>query len=59
MLYFAIGLALTLALLAYWELVIAEGAHLGPRVVVWLYDLTARRYDGINARVGSAAGLRM
>ena len=47
MLYFAIGLALTLALLAYWELVIAEGAHLGPRVVVWLYDLTARRYDGI------------
>ena len=47
MLYFAIGLAIVLGLLAYWELVIAEGAHLGPRVVVWLYDITAGRYDGI------------
>ncbi|MFQ5923467.1 MAG: class I SAM-dependent methyltransferase, partial [Anaerolineales bacterium] len=24
-----------------------EGAHLGRRVVVWLYDLAATRYDGI------------
>jgi ubiquinone/menaquinone biosynthesis C-methylase UbiE len=36
-----------LALLLYWELVLAEGAHLGPRVVVGLYDLVASRYDRI------------
>jgi ubiquinone/menaquinone biosynthesis C-methylase UbiE len=35
------------ALLLYWELILAEGAHLGPRVVVWLYDLTAPRYERI------------
>jgi ubiquinone/menaquinone biosynthesis C-methylase UbiE len=34
-------------LLLYWQLVIAEGAYLGRRVVVWLYDLTASRYDRI------------
>lgn len=34
------------ALLLYWELIIAEGAHLGPRVVVPLYDWVAGRYDG-------------
>jgi ubiquinone/menaquinone biosynthesis C-methylase UbiE len=38
------GLAL-LGLLAYWQLVIAEGAHLGPRVVVALYDRIAGEYD--------------
>ena len=36
-----------LALLLYWELVIAEGAHLGPGVVAWLYDLVAYRYNQI------------
>jgi ubiquinone/menaquinone biosynthesis C-methylase UbiE len=36
-----------IALLAYWELVIVEGAHLGAGVVVWLYDLVAGRYDRI------------
>jgi ubiquinone/menaquinone biosynthesis C-methylase UbiE len=40
------ALLLTAALL-YWELVIAEGAHLGPRVVVGLYDLIAHRYERI------------
>ena len=40
-------LLLPLALLLYWELVIAEGVHLGPRVVVWLYDLVAPRYERI------------
>ncbi len=30
-----------------WELWICEGAHFGRRFVVWLYDLAARRYDGI------------
>jgi len=41
---------LTVALitaLAYWELVVAEGVHLGPRVVILLYDLVSRRYDRI------------
>jgi ubiquinone/menaquinone biosynthesis C-methylase UbiE len=33
--------------LAYWQLVVAEGVYLGPRVVRWLYDRVARRYDGI------------
>ncbi len=33
--------------LAYWELWICEGAHLGPRFVVWLYDLAAPRYEDI------------
>lgn len=33
--------------LAYWELVVAEGVHLGPRMVTWLYDLVARRYNSI------------
>lgn len=34
-----------LAALLYWELIIAEGAHLGPRVVARLYDWVAQRYD--------------
>lgn len=34
-----------LLLLLYWELIIAEGAHLGPRVVIPLYDWVAGRYD--------------
>jgi ubiquinone/menaquinone biosynthesis C-methylase UbiE len=33
--------------LAYWELWVCEGTHLGRRFVIWLYDLAARRYDGI------------
>src|SRR5512136_3279019 len=49
MIHLAIVLAVValLAALAYWELVLAEGVHLGPRVVALLYDLVARRYDGI------------
>jgi ubiquinone/menaquinone biosynthesis C-methylase UbiE len=44
-----IGLLLVigLALLLYWLLIITEGVYLGRRLVVWLYDLTAPRYDGI------------
>jgi ubiquinone/menaquinone biosynthesis C-methylase UbiE len=34
-------------LLVYWLLVITEGVFLGRRIVVWLYDVTAERYDGI------------
>ena len=36
-----------IAALAYWEIGMAEGVHLGQRVVTWLYDLIARRYNGI------------
>ncbi len=41
-----VALAL-LALLLYWLLVTTEGVYLGQRVVTWLYDLTASRYDAI------------
>lgn len=36
-----------LALLVYWQMVIAEGAYLGPWVVAKSYDWFARRYDGV------------
>jgi len=31
----------------YWLLVLSEGVYLGPKVVTWLYDLSARRYDRV------------
>lgn len=40
-------LVVGLGLLLYWLLVITEGVFLGRRLVVFLYDLTAHRYDGI------------
>ena len=40
-------IAVALGLLLYWLLVVTEGVYLGRRIVVWLYDLTAHRYDGI------------
>lgn len=36
-----------LALVAYWQLVLADGAYLGPRVVAFLYDIVAHRYNRI------------
>ncbi|MCI0397912.1 MAG: class I SAM-dependent methyltransferase [Chloroflexi bacterium] len=33
--------------LLYWLLVTTEGVYLGRRVVVWLYDMTAHKYDAI------------
>lgn len=45
--YAVIAILAVVAAVAYWELVIAEGAHLGPRVVVGLYDLIAHRYERI------------
>lgn len=39
-------LALIIALL-YWQLILAEGAYLGKRVVAWLYDVVATRYNSI------------
>ncbi len=38
---------LALGGLLYWQLGIAEGTYLGPRVVAWLYDLVAPLYDRI------------
>ncbi|MDX1995959.1 MAG: methyltransferase domain-containing protein [bacterium] len=38
-----------LALSLYWMLVETEGVYLGRRVVIWLYDLYARRYDQIKS----------
>lgn len=36
-----------LGLFLYWLLVTTEGVFLGQRMVIWLYDLTATRYDSI------------
>lgn len=41
-----LGLA-ALAAFLYWLLITTEGVYLGRRVVVWLYDLTAHKYDDI------------
>jgi ubiquinone/menaquinone biosynthesis C-methylase UbiE len=41
------ALLVALLALAYWQLIIAEGAYLGARVVAWTYDLVASRYDAI------------
>ncbi|MCA9983436.1 MAG: class I SAM-dependent methyltransferase [Anaerolineales bacterium] len=38
---------LLLAAFLYWGLVITEGVYFGRRLVVWLYDLTAPKYEGI------------
>jgi ubiquinone/menaquinone biosynthesis C-methylase UbiE len=36
-----------LGALTYWLFVTTEGLYLGRRMVVWLYDITANKYDGI------------
>lgn len=45
------GATVALALFLYWLLVTTEGAFLGRRVVVWLYDVTAHRYDEVKEYV--------
>jgi ubiquinone/menaquinone biosynthesis C-methylase UbiE len=42
-----VGLIALLVIVLYWELVIAEGVHLGSEVVVRLYDWAAPRYESI------------
>jgi ubiquinone/menaquinone biosynthesis C-methylase UbiE len=43
-----VGAAVVLVVgLLVWEFYICEGAHLGPRVVIGMYDLAATRYDRI------------
>ncbi|MEO8606706.1 MAG: class I SAM-dependent methyltransferase [Chloroflexota bacterium] len=36
-----------LGVLLWWLLIASEGVYLGRRVVIWLYDLYAFRYDGV------------
>jgi len=36
-----------IGLFLYWQLVLAEGAYLGKRVVAFLYDITAKKYNHI------------
>ncbi|MBI1259769.1 MAG: methyltransferase domain-containing protein [Chloroflexi bacterium] len=40
-------IALGIIALGYWLLIASEGVYLGRRVVIWLYDLYAGRYDDI------------
>jgi ubiquinone/menaquinone biosynthesis C-methylase UbiE len=44
-----VAVLVILALVGYWQLVIAEGVYLGPHVVALLYDWTARGYDRLKA----------
>jgi ubiquinone/menaquinone biosynthesis C-methylase UbiE len=43
----AVGAAVVFGLLFYWQIILAEGVYLGQRMVTWLYDITANRYDQI------------
>ena len=45
--FLVIAAALLAAFIFYWQLVVAEGAYLGRRVVVLLYDWFAPRYDKV------------
>ena len=47
LLLFVIVLVIVLVLFLYWQLVAAEGAYFGRRVVALLYNLAARRYNDI------------
>lgn len=40
-------IALGIIALGYWLFIASEGVYLGRRVVIWLYDVYATRYDGI------------
>jgi len=40
-------LLIIIGVILYWLIVITEGVFLGRRIVIWLYDLTAHRYDSI------------
>ncbi len=46
MIWLLLGVAIG-AFLLWWLLVETEGVYLGRRVVIWLYDLYAPRYDSI------------
>ena len=40
-------IALIIVVLTWWVLIASEGVYLGKRVVIWLYDVFATRYDDI------------
>jgi len=42
-----VALGVALAWLIWWLIFASEGVYLGRRVVIWLYDLYASRYDDI------------
>lgn len=43
----------------YWLLILSEGAYLGRKVVVALYDWSATRYDGIKAVLAHEDGIHL
>jgi ubiquinone/menaquinone biosynthesis C-methylase UbiE len=43
----ALLIVICIGAVAYWQLVVAEGAYLGRRIVTFLYDRFAPRYDGV------------
>ncbi len=45
--YWIIGAILLLIGLYYWLIILTEGVFLGRRLVVWLYDISAFRYDKV------------
>jgi ubiquinone/menaquinone biosynthesis C-methylase UbiE len=48
--YIILGIVVLMAVaavIAYWQLIVAEGAYLGSRVVALLYNWFAPRYDGV------------
>ncbi|MGJ3238235.1 MAG: class I SAM-dependent methyltransferase [Anaerolineae bacterium] len=47
MIFVLVGAMLVIVALLWWLLIRTEGVYLGQRVVIGLYDLYARRYDGI------------
>lgn len=47
MIIFIIGLTSVFSALLWWLLITTEGVYLGRRVVIWLYDIYAQRYDSI------------
>jgi ubiquinone/menaquinone biosynthesis C-methylase UbiE len=47
MILLVLGAIAGLAFLVWWLIFETEGVYLGRGVVIWLYDVYARRYDGI------------
>lgn len=45
--FWIVGCVLLLIGLYYWLIILTEGVFLGRRIVVWLYDISAFRYDRI------------
>ncbi|MEI8165296.1 MAG: class I SAM-dependent methyltransferase [Chloroflexales bacterium] len=50
-----LGGGVAVAALLYWQVMLAEGAYLGPWAVRLVYQLGARHYDAVHAPVQAAA----